>query len=1087
MLLPIQRRWLAAAIILPLAGLIFSTAPLPVQGQADQCPALVNDALNQLETRCEGTNRNFACYGNNNVLAQFTRDVAPEFFTQPGEIAQLIELENIETQPLDLENNTWGVALMNVQANLPNTLPGQSVVMLLFGDTYVEDDVDPSEAFNSETEILVQTDRDIPLRVDPDAGSEIVGNLSEGTEVPADAMAPNGWVRVAFNDQFGWIPPQVIAMPRGLNLLPTVTGDTLTPMQSFFFSTGIGSASCEETPDTLVVQGPEELFVDIKANGADIRIGSTIALITDESTTPPQMEVLVLEDEAEITCENGGTVIIQQGESSTSDLSPLSDFGVVEEVDNREALCNWTEPELQDIDRILAIAGPACDASTGLLNYDLDCGSILEEEETPTPPPPVVFVPQAPPVEEVLTEEPIVPTVVAVEPTVVPPPDDDDDDGGDDDDGDDDPVDSTADVGLSVGASVAIVPSVGDTVNLTLTATNQGDVNLTDIVVSDNLAGFGGDLTVTVGGVPSGTSYDSSTNQWTIDSLAVGESATLTFATIVNAVRTYNVQFTLASSNPADENSGNNTATTSFTSIAAPVPDVGLSAGVSDTAPVVGDPVTITLTATNTGNEALTNVVIGDNLGSFGLDLAFTPNAPAGTSYNASSNEWTITSLAVGDSVTLTFTATPAAEITYNVDFSLASSTPADQNTTNDTASTSFTASALFDVAVSATVSDTAPTVGDTITITVTATNAGDQDLTNVVISDNFSSFSEDLSFVETAPSGTSYDSGTGQWTITSLPVGDALTLSFATDVEDAGTVDIDFALVSSVSADENTTNDTASISYTAVAAPQPDIEVTINGSATPNITADEDTDITFTITVTNISTTTDAEGVVVDDDILGTGGITAITFDGDTGSTVSAGSYDDAGTWTVGTLTPGSSATLTIPVTVNVGASGGSSPGLSYGVLATGSTTNGDADGSNDFASGFLNVNFNNVTITVTGPGTIVSGNDTFILTITATNNGDSDLADVEVSDDIGDTTNSSGTTRDSASATAGTAYDTGSGIWTIGDLSVGTTVTVDITVGTDAGFPGPKDITAQLDNTTPDDLDSSDDSETINVSVSG
>jgi uncharacterized repeat protein (TIGR01451 family) len=825
--------WRAGVIALALASLIFSTAPMPVQGQStDQCPALVNDALNQLEARCESLDRNFACYGNNDVLAEFARDVAPAFFTTPGEIAQLIELENIETQPLNLQANTWGVALMNVQANLPNTLPGQSVVMLLFGDTYVEDNVDPTEAFTSETEILVETDRNIPLRLEPDAGSEILGTLPANTEVPADAMAPNDWVRVAFNDQFGWIPPQVIAMPRGLNLLPTVTEATRTPMQSFYFSTGIGASECEETPDSLIVQGPEQLVVDIQANGADIRIGSTIALLTNENTTPPQMEVVVLQGETEITCDNGGSVTLQQGESSLSDLSPLSDLGVVAEVENREALCNWTEPELQPLSRLLTIAGPACDASTGLLNYDLNCDNIVAEEETPTPPPPVVSVPQgqAPQgsVPQVQTEEPPPPPVVVVQPTAPPPPpDNDDDDDDDDDDGDDNPVVQVADAALSLGVSIAVVPEVGEEVALEITVTNVGDLNLTNVVIGNNLGSFSGDLSLSVEGVPGGTSYNNGNNEWTIDSLPVGASERLEIFALVVTVRTYNVQFNLLSSNPADENNGNNTATTSFTSIASP----------------------------------------------------------------------------------------------------------------------------------------------------------------------------------------------------------------------DA------------------------------------DIEVLINGQASPNITVNEDESFTFTITVENVSTTADAENVVVTDSILGGEGITGITFDSDAGSTASAGTYDDMGTWTVGTLAPGVSASLTIPVTSNVGSSGGSSPGASYGLSADGTTTSVESDTGNNTASGLLNVNFNNVAVTISGPTGNVAGGDVTVITITATNTGDSALTAVEITDDIGDA-DSSLLTRFSAVEDTGT-YDTGAGLWTIPNLAVGASVSVDVTV--EIGFPeGPETqtVSATLTNAVPDDLDGTDDS---------
>jgi hypothetical protein len=56
---------------------------------------------------------------------------------------------------MDEEEGTWGVAVLQVQANLPDTLPGQNVTMLLFGDVEIidasteesGDELQPMQAF----------------------------------------------------------------------------------------------------------------------------------------------------------------------------------------------------------------------------------------------------------------------------------------------------------------------------------------------------------------------------------------------------------------------------------------------------------------------------------------------------------------------------------------------------------------------------------------------------------------------------------------------------------------------------------------------------------------------------------------------------------------------------------------------------------------------------------------------------------------------------------------------------------------------------------------------------------------------------
>ena len=39
---------------------------------------------------------------------------------------------------MNASTGAWGVALMRIQANLPDTLPGQNVTMLIFGDVQIQ-------------------------------------------------------------------------------------------------------------------------------------------------------------------------------------------------------------------------------------------------------------------------------------------------------------------------------------------------------------------------------------------------------------------------------------------------------------------------------------------------------------------------------------------------------------------------------------------------------------------------------------------------------------------------------------------------------------------------------------------------------------------------------------------------------------------------------------------------------------------------------------------------------------------------------------------------------------------------------------
>src|SRR5690606_4283578 len=113
---------------------------------ANVCPALVMRALQELEDNCSGMERNSACYGYRRLNATFTREVSSDFFSQPADRTDLVSLQSLTTAPINLTEEEWGVALMNLQANVPNTLPGQAVTFILMGDATVVNAVAPEDA-----------------------------------------------------------------------------------------------------------------------------------------------------------------------------------------------------------------------------------------------------------------------------------------------------------------------------------------------------------------------------------------------------------------------------------------------------------------------------------------------------------------------------------------------------------------------------------------------------------------------------------------------------------------------------------------------------------------------------------------------------------------------------------------------------------------------------------------------------------------------------------------------------------------------------------------------------------------------------
>jgi hypothetical protein len=143
--------------------------------------------------------------------------------------------------------------------------------------------------------ITTHTAPPAPCFAAPSDSSEMLGVASADTELladavngrPVDARGLYGQPRLGVFDR--------LLEEEALGQLPAIDKNSFTPMQAFYFRTGIGQSACEQAPDMLLVQGPERFAVDIRANGADIRIGST-AVLTGSQLIAVTGEVVIFPD-----------------------------------------------------------------------------------------------------------------------------------------------------------------------------------------------------------------------------------------------------------------------------------------------------------------------------------------------------------------------------------------------------------------------------------------------------------------------------------------------------------------------------------------------------------------------------------------------------------------------------------------------------------------------------------------------------------------------------------------------------------------------------------------------------------------------
>jgi hypothetical protein len=247
---------------------------IPVSEEEETaCTQLTTLALETVDQLCQAIGRNQACYGNLMVNAEPRVSTETLTFDKAGDIASLTSIRSLTLSGLDVVKQEWGVALMRLQANLPDTLPGQNVTFLLFGDVKLEDT-------SSATEFHAMTARTgLNVRFTPSDSAPILGSFAAGAQIEA-AGRYGEWVQVKYAAHpglTGWVNSNLL--DGDVEALPEVDvrSQVKTPMQSVYFKSGVGEPQCEDAPrDGLLVQSPKGLgLVNFSINGVELQMGST--------------------------------------------------------------------------------------------------------------------------------------------------------------------------------------------------------------------------------------------------------------------------------------------------------------------------------------------------------------------------------------------------------------------------------------------------------------------------------------------------------------------------------------------------------------------------------------------------------------------------------------------------------------------------------------------------------------------------------------------------------------------------------------------------------------------------------------------
>jgi len=215
--------------------------------------------------------------------------------------------------------------------------------------------------------------------------------------------------------------------------------------------------------------------------------------------------------------------------------------------------------------------------------------------------------------------------------------------------------------------------------------------------------------------------------------------------------------------------------------------DLTVGIVVDDAAPIVGNNVIFTITASNNFTNAATNVIVNSLLPD---GYTYVSDDAAG-GYDDITGIWTVGNLAISASDVLNITATVEAAGTYLVDATIACDQTENAPGDNATSATTTPVAAINDLSTTIDVDNAAPTIGNNVIFTIVGNNNGNKPATNVLAT---SLLPAGYTYVSDDAAG-GYVSGTGIWTIGNLAIGANEIINITATVEAAGPYQVDVSI----------------------------------------------------------------------------------------------------------------------------------------------------------------------------------------------------------------------------------------------------------------------------------------------------
>ncbi|WP_339870323.1 isopeptide-forming domain-containing fimbrial protein, partial [uncultured Algoriphagus sp.] len=611
-------------------------------------------------------------------------------------------------------------------------------------------------------------------------------------------------------------------------------------------------------------------------------------------------------------------------------------------------------------------------------------------------------------------------------------------------------IEKDVDLEITKTASASTVLAGGE-FSYTISVTNTGQSDATDLTITDALPVGLSFISADNGGV-----NNAGTISWTIPTLAAGASIDLTITVMVNADVAAGTQISNVAivSSPDDPDSPKESDPEVVTVENNGSLVIIKNADVESVLP--GGNIVYTITLSNTGDTQVSSSVVTDALP---VGLSFI-SADNGGVNNAGTISWTVPTLAAGASIDLTLTVMVNADVATGTQISNVAivSSPGDPDSPKESDPEVVTVEKDVDLEITKTASASTVLAGGEFSYTISVANTGQSDATDLTITD---ALPAGLSFIS-ADNGGVNNAGTISWTVPTLAAGASIDLNLTVMVNADVAAGTQISNVAIVSSPDDPDSPKESDPEVVTVEKDVDLEITKTASASTVLAGGE---FSYTISVTNTGQS-DATDLTITDALPA--GLSFISADN--------GGVNNAGTisWTVPTLTAGASIDLMLTVMVNADVASGTQ--ISNVAIVS---SPDDPDSPKESDPEVVTVEKDvDLEITKTASTSTVLAGGEFSYTISIMNSGQSDAADLTITDAL-----PSGLSFISADNSG--VNNAGTISWTVPTLAAGASIDLMVTVMVNADVATGTQISNVAIVSSPDDPDSPKESDPEVVTV--